>query len=76
MWKCSECNNWKKCHQKQNEDFVIDCISNGLKHFVELNIPDVRIAKRKVGCRYTPTCTIRGQNQACKPTRKCYVKPT
>ena len=76
MWKCKECENWKKCNQKQHQDFAVECISNNLKHFVELNIPDVSIAKRKVGCKYTPTCMIRGQNQGCKPTRKCYVRPT
>ena len=41
MWKCKECENGSKCNKKVNQDFTIECISNNLKHFTELKIPDV-----------------------------------
>jgi hypothetical protein len=71
MWNCKNCNNWKKRNQKNNSDFAIECISNNLKHYSEINIHTL---KKSTGCKYTPTCTIRKQNQSCKPIRKCYVE--
>lgn len=60
-----------------NEDEMANAIYNSFApEFKNLCLPDVSIAKRKVGCKYTPTCTMRKQNQGCKKTRKCYVQPT
>jgi hypothetical protein len=64
-------------YKTYNEDEIANSIySSFAPEFKNLCLPDVSITKRKVGCKYTPTCMIRKQNQGCKPTRKCYEQPT
>ena len=68
---------YRETYKNWNEDDIANAIQNSFApELKNLGLSDVSIAKRKVGCKYTPTCTMRKQNQGCKPTRKCYVQPT